>query len=74
MTRRTALSLVAALIAPQQAQAQTKLCAPVPETLTLNFGAGACVVKQIRVVQGARTVTIPVSAVLDALGAAVPVK
>ena len=74
MTRRTALSLVASLLARGQAQTQTTRCAPVPETLTLNFGSGACTVKSIRVVQGARTVTIPVSAVLDALGATTPVR
>jgi hypothetical protein len=68
--RRTALTVVASILSRGQAQAQepTRTCTE-PETLVLNLGSGACSVKQIRVQQGAVSATIPVSELLQALGA-----
>lgn len=72
MTRRDALSIVAALLTQTQAQAQeaSGTC-HVPETLVLDLGAAACRVKQVQVKQGALTATISVDDLLTALGATV---
>ena len=67
--RRTALTVVAGILARGQAQAQTGTCS-VPETMVLDFGSPVgCGVKQIRVQQGAISATIPVGELLQALGA-----
>jgi hypothetical protein len=70
--RRTALVLVASVLTRQQAQAaETQTCRGHPEILTLDFGAGACVTKTVRVKQGVYTVDVPVTEILTALGAKV---
>lgn len=66
--RRTALITVAALLAKTQAQAETGTCPAHPETLTLDFGSGACTTTAIRVVNGAYSATIPVHDLMVALG------
>ena len=70
LTRRSALSLVAALLTRGQAQPKppSSPCR-LPERLILNLGSGACTVKTIRVQQGAVGVDISVSELLTALGA-----
>jgi hypothetical protein len=70
ITRRDALVVVAAVLSRGQAQAheQTGTCTT-PTTLTLDLGSGGCTVQQIRVQQGAISATIPVSELLQALGA-----
>jgi hypothetical protein len=70
ITRRDALVVVAAVLSRSQPQAreQTGTCT-VPQTLTLDLGSGACSVQSIRVQQGAISATIPVSELLQALGA-----
>jgi len=69
ITRRDALAVVTAILSRGQAQAQTGTCS-VPETMILDLGSPVgCGVKQIRVQQGAISATIPVSELLQALGA-----
>ena len=70
ITRRDALVVVAAVLSRGQAQAreQTGTCTT-PTMLTLDLGSGGCTVQQIRVQQGAISATIPVSELLQALGA-----
>jgi hypothetical protein len=69
LTRRDALAVVAAVLSRGQAQAQTGTCAT-PDTIVLDLGSPVgCGVRQIRVQQGAISATIPVSELLQALGA-----
>jgi len=73
MTRRTTLSVVASLLAQRGliAQVTTPTCAPVPERLTIDFGAGACSTKTVMVKAGPLTATITVDELMQALGAKV---
>jgi len=73
MTRRSALSVVAALLAQRGlvAQATTQTCAPVPERLTIDFGAGACSTNTVIVKAGPLTATIAVDELMQALNAKV---
>jgi hypothetical protein len=70
ISRRDALVVVAAVLSRGQTQAreQTGTCTT-PTALVLDLGSGACTVQTIRVQQGAISATIPVSELLQALGA-----
>jgi hypothetical protein len=73
MTRRTALSVVASLLAQRGtvAQVTTQTCAPVPERQVIDFGSGACSTKHVIVKAGPLTATISVDELMQALGARV---
>ena len=70
LTRRSALSLVAALLTRGQAQ-PTPPSSPcrLPERLLLDLGSGSCRVHTIRVQSGAIWSDISVDELLSALGA-----
>ena len=70
INRRTALTVVAGILTRGQPQRkEASGTCTVPTTLTLDLGSGGCSVQQIRVQQGAVSATIPVSELLQALGA-----
>jgi hypothetical protein len=69
LSRRDALHIVAALLARQTTRVTPQTVCPLPETLVLDLGAGACRVHTIRVQQGAVHADILVSDLLMALGA-----
>lgn len=65
--RRSALVLVATIFAVQRGYVAPKGTCPEPETLTLDLGAGACTIKQLRVQQGALSVDVSVTDLIAAL-------
>jgi hypothetical protein len=65
--RRAALQLVSSLFAMQTAHVTPRGTCPLPETLTLDLGAGACAIKTIRIVQGAVSLDVSVDELLAAL-------
>jgi hypothetical protein len=69
MDRRAALQVVASIFGMQTARVTPRGTCPLPETLILDLGAGACSVKTIRVQQGAIWADILVSDLMAALGA-----
>ena len=69
LSRRDALHIVAALLARQTARVTPQTVCPVPETLVLDLGAGACRVRTIRIQSGAIGANISVEELLSVLGA-----
>ena len=68
MTRRAALQVVAALVASQpQHPLILRLAPSCAETLEVDFGAGACTVHVVRLVQGALHVEFAVAELFAAL-------
>ena len=68
MTRRAALQAVAALVASSpQTSTLLRLTPSCHETLEVDFGAGACTVHVVRLVQGARHVEFAVAELFAAL-------
>jgi len=73
LTRRSALTIVGALLAGQQPQRldASQTCIGHPEVLTLDLGTGSCRTKTIKVVFGALVALITPEELMSALEARV---
>jgi hypothetical protein len=67
--RRAALQVVASILGMQAGRVTPRGTCPLPDTLTVDFGAGACTVRQILLVQGALTARVDVQELLASLNA-----